>query len=159
MSDRISGDPLRGLVGGLPIASAHVVDFPTGLRGFPSARSWAVLDTAQAGVHWLQSLDEPRLVLLLCDPFVMVEGYALDIPASALAALEAPAADAVQVFAIVTLPSGGGDPTANLVGPILVHWGARRGLQLVTDQGGWSVRHPVPRGRFHLAATDGNGGG
>jgi flagellar assembly factor FliW len=126
------------------VEPGHVMHFPQGLRGLERYTSWMVLVTATPGTAWLQSLDEPALALLLVDPFEVFMGYEIDIPPTALAAVEATPADPLAVFAAVTLGGEGEAATANLRGPIVINWSARRGVQCVLEGVEWSVRQPIP---------------
>lgn len=130
--------------GTVEVDPAEFLEFPGGILGLASYKKWVLLGSERADRFWLQSVEEPGLTLPLIDPFAAFPGYALDVPPQAIETLGAPQADDVLALAPVTLGRGDEAPTANLRGPILINWQARRGLQLVVDAGPWTVREPLP---------------
>jgi flagellar assembly factor FliW len=127
-------------MGEVAIQEAQVLSFNEALRGFSDFKRWVLLGSDAEDMLWLQSVDEPGLALLLVDPFVRFEGFALDVPAAAAAALGAMQSDDILVLAPVTLGKANAPSTANLRGPILINWNTRCGMQVVVDGGPWSLR-------------------
>lgn len=120
------------LFGELDVPEEAVVLFPAGLPGFQEARRWTLVETGSADTLWLQSLDEPALVLLL----VAVRRISPD------AWPQFP-----QAYAVVTLPGPrSSEATANLRAPVLIDRAARRGAQVIPDIAPWSVTHPFDLG-------------
>jgi flagellar assembly factor FliW len=129
--------------GPLEVPAEQVLHFAQGLLGFAECREWVLLARGDAHSMWLQSIEHPELALLLIDPFVAFDGFALDVPATASAQLDAGHADDVLVLAPVTMARGNAPATANLRGPVLINWRARRGVQVVVDGGPWGVRETI----------------
>lgn len=127
-------------LGEVAVPETQVLRFNEGLRGFPSFKQWVLLGGESEDMIWLQSVDEPGLALLLVDPFVRFEGFALEVPEAAVAALGATQSDELLVLAPVTLGHAGQRSTANLRGPIVINWHTRCGMQVVVDGGPWSLR-------------------
>jgi flagellar assembly factor FliW len=130
-------------LGEVAVPEAQVLFFNEGLIGFSSFKQWVLLGGEAEDTVWLQSVEEPALALLLVDPFVKFEGFALDVPDAAVAALGALQSDELLVFAPVTLGGANAKSTANLRGPILINWKTHRGLQLIVDGGPWGVREEI----------------
>lgn len=134
---------VRTPLGEVAVPETQVLHFAQGLLGFPRFTQWVLLAGEASDQVWLQSVEEPGLALLLVDPFVNFDGFAIDVPAPAVSALDATQSDEVLVFAPVTLGANGKPSTANLRGPILINWNTHRGLQLIVDGGPWSVREEI----------------
>ncbi len=133
------------LFGALELSDSDIIEFSDGLLGFPECRSWALLPGTKTGTAWLQSADHAALVFLLVDPFIFVDGYSAELSDGEFRRLQAKDASEIAVFSIVTLPPPGHPTcTANLQGPIVLNFNARRGLQVVLGEGPFGVRTPIP---------------
>lgn len=133
------------LFGALEVADEQLLDMPDGLFGFPACTSFALLPAGRDGFFWLHSVKEPTVAFLIVDPFQYFEGYAVDLAAPILKRLGTNDPAQVNVFAIVTLPSGGDEATANLQGPLVFNIERRQGFQSVIQDSEFSTRERVPR--------------
>lgn len=124
------------LFGPLTVPPDSCITFPDGLPGFGGVRRFVLLPSVGAGLYWMQSVDDGSLVFLTVDPFRVVPGYAFQVP-------DGGDPETVAVLAIVTLGPKGGPCTANLRGPLVIDFAARRGRQLVQTEAPWDVLHPV----------------
>jgi len=137
------------LLGDLRIQPNHSLVFPTGMLGFPECRRFALLRGERDGLFWLQSMEHSALTFLLVDPFTLDSGFAFDVPRSQTMELGAMSSADVGLLAVVTLPSGDGEqPTANLQGPIVINFGARRAKQIVSSDEKFGVRYEFPLSRI-----------
>lgn len=131
------------LLGALEIRADTVLTFPAGLPGFVALRDFALVETQRDELVWLQSVDDPALTFLLADPFVVVPGFEIELPAPDLAALAgAGAADALLVLVVVQL-EGGAPVSANLQSPVVIDRAGRRGRQVVLPDSKWGMHHPI----------------
>jgi flagellar assembly factor FliW len=136
------------LLGTLTVAEEEIVEFPQGLFGFPEARRFVVVPADREGVYWLQSTDHTPLAFLLADPFLHFEGYAVELGPGDLADLRAGADDTVAILAVVTLPASATEsPTANLQGPVAIHFAARRAKQVAISTAEHGVRRAIDLSR------------
>ena len=131
------------LLGPLEIRADTLITFAAGLPGFAHLRAFALVETQRNDLVWLQSVDAPELTFLLADPFTLVPGFEVDIPASDLAAMGAgEQQDALLLLAVVQLD--GGEPTAaNLQSPIIIDRDRRRGRQVVLPDSRYGMQHPI----------------
>jgi len=130
------------LLGPLAVPRDQVYRFPSGIYGFPDARTFVLLPDDAEGCFWLQSLEHADLTFLLVDPFRFVPGYVVEFAPGTWSDLSADAHD-LLVLAIVTLPQRKGDPpTLNLQGPLVLDVASRRGRQVVVETV-HGVRHPI----------------
>ena len=132
------------LFGEIQVRAQDVLEFPSGLLGFPECRSFALIAGQSNGTYWLQSIQHPVLVFLLVDPFLAFNDYAVDLAPQDLASLAITSSDDVAILAIVTLSrSPDEDATTNLQGPLVLNLKTRVGKQVTVDQPGIGIRVPV----------------
>lgn len=132
------------LLGEIEITSDEIIDFPSGLFGFPECRGFVLLPAAREGMYWLQSTEHGALAFLLADPFRFFTGYSVDLAAADRVDLRVTSPADVVVLSIVTLPrSRDGRPTANLQGPLAINVAARRGKQLALGESEFGIRCPI----------------
>lgn len=128
--------------------------FPDGLLGFEDARRFILAPAHREGLYWLQSLDHSSLAFLLCDPFLFVEEFVVDLGPRELTGDFGGSREQLAVLAIVTLPGEtGAQATANLQGPVLFDFDTGTARQVALADSSWGVRHPVDlrRGRVEPA--------
>ncbi len=131
------------LLGSLEIRADTVLRFPAGLPGFVTLRDFALVETQRDELVWLQSVDDPALTFLLADPFAVVPGFEIELPAPDLAALGVTgAADALLVLVVVQM-EGGAPVSANLQSPIVIDRAHRCGRQVVLPDSNWGMHHPI----------------
>ena len=83
------------LFGEINVRAQDVLEFPSGLLGFPECRSFALIAGQSNGTYWLQSIQHPVLVFLLVDPFLAFKDYAVDLAPQDLASLKITSPDDV----------------------------------------------------------------
>lgn len=128
------------LFGPLSAPRRDVIVMPDGMLGFAGERRFIMLPAAPDGIFWLQSIDEGGLVFLLVDPFIYFPGYEVDLPDLP----EPGPGEEVAVLAIVTLPRGDSDAcTANLQGPLVIHYPSRIARQVVLSDSRYHTKHAL----------------
>ena len=132
------------LLGQVAVRRADLFTLPSGLYGFEDCHSFALLSAGRDGLWWLQAVDRAELAFLLADPFALVPGYEVDVPAGELAQLDATEETVLMALVIVTLPARDGDPaTANLRAPIVIDPARRLGRQVVLPDESLPLTAPV----------------
>jgi flagellar assembly factor FliW len=124
--------------------SQAAIYFPDGLVGCPDWQRFVqVVDTDEdLPVSVLESLDDPSVQLLVTDPSLIDPAYSAPLTAADLAFLECTEDD--QPVTLCTLSvAPDGSISANLVGPLVVNPGTRRGRQIVLADGRYSTQQPV----------------
>lgn len=114
-----------------------VIHFPNGIIGFEALRDFTLLEIrAGAPLLVLQSLESPNLGLLVADPFAFVPDYSLSISDAEQQALQAESAGELAVLVTASIPPGEPEKTAlNLLGPIVINYRTRLGLQSPQPEG------------------------
>ena len=64
--------------GEITIADEKIIEFPSGIIGFPELTRFALIhdeDKGVGGIHWLQSVQEPNFAMPVMDPLLVKEDY------------------------------------------------------------------------------------
>ncbi|GFM37791.1 hypothetical protein DSM19430T_24750 [Desulfovibrio psychrotolerans] len=114
-----------------------VIYFPRGLMGFEDKHDFTLLQLKEGSPFLvLQSMDDPRLGLLVADPYSFLEDYPIRVGEAEQKLLRLQNIRQVAVLVTVSIPKGEPEKTAlNLSGPILVNHQARLGLQIPQTDG------------------------
>lgn len=109
-----------------------LIVFPRGIMGFEDKRRFTLLKIKDdAPFLILQCLDDPKLGLLVGDPYTFLPEYVVRIGDAEQSLLQVSQADQLSVLVTVSIPPGHPDQTTlNLTGPILINHDARIGLQV-----------------------------
>jgi flagellar assembly factor FliW len=126
--------------GPLDIDETRILRFREGLLGFPNHQRFALIQTSPDPVlFWLQSVDDPYLAFVVCDPRAFVPDYQVPVRPDDVAGLGLNDLDDCQVLVIVNKVNG--ELTANLLGPIVVGAHSRCAKQLVLSERRYGTRH------------------
>lgn len=122
---------------------SRIITFAEGILGFPQHRRYALVQTGDSALYWLQSVEDPGLAFVVCDPTLFVPDYQAPIRADDLAALGIEDVSQGQVLVIVNKVDG--YLTANLLGPLVIGTGSLAAKQLVLSDKRYSTRHRLVR--------------
>ena len=126
--------------GPLELDGDRIISFREGLLGFPEQRRFALIQTSPDPVFfWLQSLDDPALAFVVCDPLAFVPDYRVPIRREDMRTLRLRDLTDCQVLVIVNQVNE--DLTGNLLGPLVVGAHSLLGKQLVLSDKRYSTRH------------------
>lgn len=126
--------------GQLEVDDHKIIQVKDGLLGFPNRRRFALIQTSPDPVFfWLQSVDDPNLAFVVCDPLEFVPDYQVPIRADDLRALGMRDLTDNQVLVIVNKADG--FLTANLLGPLVIGATSLQGRQMVLSDRKYSTRH------------------
>lgn len=126
--------------GGVEIDGDRVITFADGILGFPQHRRFALLQTGTDPVFfWLQSVDDPSLAFVVCDPLAFVPDYSVPVRREDVEELRLRDLSDSQVLVIVNKTDG--HLTANLQGPLVVGAHSLIGRQMVLSDKRFGTRH------------------
>lgn len=122
---------INSRIGSLTISPDKTIRFPRGLIGFEALRSFALVEFKQdSPFHFLQSLENSGLGMMLADPFSFLPAYEVRLSAMEERLLKAKSVRDLVILVSVTVPKGNPEGTTlNLTGPICVNVQERLGLQ------------------------------
>ena len=126
--------------GPIEVDDSKLMTFPDGLLGFPKHHRFALLQTSpDPALFWLQSVEDPDLAFVVCDPLLFVPDYQVPIRRDDLEALGLHEPSEGQVLVIVNKVNG--SLTGNLLGPLVVNAQTLTARQLVLSDKRYSTRH------------------
>ena len=130
--------------GKVDIDDRRVITFMDGPLGFTEYRKYALIQTIENNVFsWLQSLENPSLAFLVCDPLSYVPDYQAQIRPDDVKTLELKGLTDCQVLVIVNKSEG--YLTANLLGPLVIGMHSLLAKQLVLSDKRYGTRHKLVR--------------
>ena len=126
--------------GKVEIDGNRVITFRDGLLGFPKHRRFALIQTAENNVFlWMQSVDDPALAFLVCDPLAFVSDFQAQIRPDDVKSLEL--RDLTDCRVLVIVNKTGGYLTANLLGPLVIGAHSLLARQMVLSDKRYRTRH------------------
>lgn len=123
---------IQSRIGKLTIAPERVLHFPRGLIGFEHEREFTLVQIREDSPFLiLQSMNDPRLGLLVADPFSFIDSYDVVVGEPERKLLRIENIRQVLVMVTVTIPPGQPEETTlNLTGPVVINMQSRIGLQI-----------------------------
>lgn len=128
-----------------------VLDFPTGIAGFPDHRRFLLVRVEDAGkgdgegeLFLLRSVEDEALRFVVVPPSPWFPDYTPELPSDAAEELALDDADDALVLLVVNTGPGGeeGGATANLMAPVVVNRRTRHAAQVVLGESPYSLREP-----------------
>jgi flagellar assembly factor FliW len=122
---------IKTKLGEREIARDSIIYFPHGLIGLDDKREFVLLQVRENSPFLLlQCVTDPRLGLLVADPYPFLPDYDITLESAEKKTLRVDTADEVAVLVTVTIPRNKPDETTlNLSGPIIMNTKERLGLQ------------------------------
>src|SRR4051794_38936455 len=105
--------------GDLTVPADSLIEFPSGLIGFPRANRFVMLDH-KPPFSWLQSYDDPNLAFVIVDGCQFGESYNVKPPIGDKDT-DLRVDDEYAILVIVTVRSDATQTTANLKAPLFVN--------------------------------------
>ncbi len=126
--------------GPIDVDARKIIEFRDGLLGFPDHHRFALIQTGPDPVFfWMQSVEDPDLAFVVCDPLLFVPDYQVQVRQDDLEGLGLNDLADCQVLVIVNKVDG--QLTANLLGPLLVGAHSLKARQLVLSDKRYTTRH------------------
>lgn len=127
--------------GELEVPAESVIDFPSGIIGFPSARRYLLIDH-KPPFSWLQAVEDPNLAFVVIDGFEFGKNYEVR-PPKGDPECDFRDEDEYAILIIVTVRSDPMLTTANLKAPIFVNLRNRKAAQIILDDQRYSTRYSL----------------
>ncbi len=128
-------------LGALEIPDDATIRFAQGILGFPKDRTFCLLEVKPGSrFQLLQCIGEPDLAFVVMDPLGVDAAYPLDA-VRALAVQAGLEDEKIGIAAIVTVAPPPARLTVNLMAPLAMGHGTRRGVQVVLHTSHYQVRH------------------
>ncbi len=135
------------LFGEIEVAEEKIITFPSGLIGFPDMQKFTLIYDEEkgtnAGIRWMQSLDEPSFALPVMDPLVVKEDYNPEVDDELLKVIGNIGPDNILVLVTVTVPSDLKKMSVNLQGPLIINVEERKACQVIVEAEGCPIKYPI----------------
>lgn len=131
--------------GALEVQEDRVITFNQGLFAFEERKRYILLENEdpENPLWWLQSLDDPKLVFVLINPFLFKPDYEFDLSDEDVEELGLQKPEETVVFSLVVIPEDVKKMTANLLAPLIINAQTKKGKQIVLLNSNYSTKHLV----------------
>ena len=127
------------IFGEVEIADDKIICFENGIIGFPELKKFALIHDEEkgtnAGIRFLQSLDEPTFAMPVMDPLVVKPDYAPQVADELLAAAGDINSENILVLVTVTIPGDLTKMSVNLQGPFIINVDEHKASQIIVENG------------------------
>jgi len=129
--------------GEIEINEEDVIIFPEGIPGFEDSKKYVLIgnESNEAVFFWLQSVDIPELCFVVTDPFMVYDGYGVDVEDEDVELLELTDPKKVLTLTIVVIPENINEIRVNLKAPILINMEKKLGKQIIQKNDNFPVRY------------------
>jgi len=135
------------IFGEIDIEEAKIIEFPNGIIGFPELTKFTLIFDEEkgvnAGIRWLQSMQEPAFAMPVMDPLLVKEDYNPTVEDSLLEPLGPLNMEQLLVLVTVSVPKEIQNMSVNLKGPIIINAETRKACQIIVDGDENSVKFPI----------------
>lgn len=132
--------------GDIQYTEKDLLILPGGLVGMPQYCRFLVLDfESEHAFKVLQSTDDPDINFMMADPRLFRPDFDFDSMRQAREPLCIEKDDEMVVFVLCTWRNSFDTTTGNLMGPIVVNARTRRGLQVILEDGRYSIHESLFR--------------
>lgn len=135
------------IFGEIEIEDAKIIVFENGIIGFPDLKRFALIHDedrgTDAGIRFLQSLDEPGFAMPVMDPLVVKPDYDPEVDDEHLKGAGNVTSDNILVLVTVSVPGDLTKMSVNLQGPIVINVEEHKACQIIVDEGRYPVKFPI----------------
>lgn len=135
------------IFGEVEIADDKIINFANGIIGFPELKRFALIHDEEkgtnAGIRFLQSLDEPGFAMPVMDPLIVKPDYDPQVDDELLAAAGNINPENILVLVTATIPSDLTKMSVNLQGPFIINVEEHKACQIIVENGDYPVKFPI----------------
>lgn len=135
------------IFGEIDIEEDKILTFEKGIIGFPELKHFTLIfdeeQGSNAGIRYLQSVEEPGFAMPVMDPLVVKDDYDPEVNDELLSGLGNLNNGNILVLVTVSVPADLTKMTVNLQGPIVINVDERKAAQIIVDSSEYPVRYPI----------------
>lgn len=133
--------------GMIEINEDDVITFPEGIPGFEELCRFTLLSMGDdfRNFFWLQSIDKPHICFVVTDPFVIYNGYEVNIGDDDMELLQITSPEMVMTLVIVVIPENTRDIRVNLKAPVIINVESKLGKQVLQSDETLPIRYYLNR--------------
>jgi flagellar assembly factor FliW len=129
----------------IEVKEKDILNFPEGLVGFASRKKFFIYNKEKnLPFFWLQSMDDPNLAFVICDPLIFYPDYKISVRKEEVSILNVEDPNTLITCVIISISHDPFRMTANLQGPLVINTANRMGKQIVLVDSSYTTRHTVP---------------
>ena len=129
--------------GEVDMADSDILQFNSGMPGFPDERQFVLLPLADTGLSVLQSTNTAEVGFVVTNPFSFFPDYDFKLDDASVEQLELKEELDVQVHTILTVQDPFENTTANLQAPIIINAKNCQAKQVILNDERYKTRHPL----------------
>lgn len=130
--------------GTIDIEDDKIINFPNGIIGFENLKNFALIYDSEreerSKISWLQSMDEPLMVLPVINPLDLMDAYTPTIEDELMKNIGDPADADLLIFVTLSIPSDIEKMTANLKAPFIINTVERKAMQVIVENSEYPVK-------------------
>ncbi|MCR4728088.1 MAG: flagellar assembly protein FliW [Lachnospiraceae bacterium] len=135
------------IFGEVTIDSGKIINFENGIIGFPDLKQFALIHDVEqgnnAGIRWMQSLEEPAFAMPVMDPLIVAPDYNPMVDDEILKPIGNIDPDELLVLVTVTVPKDLKLMSINLRAPIVINVAERKAVQIILEGEEYKVKFPI----------------
>ena len=130
--------------GDIEVDDSNVITVLGGIIGFENYYRFVILDFLKdSQFRWLQSLNDPEVAFVICDPWYFFKDYNFELSDENQNELEIESLDDIIAVAISTIPTDITKTTLNLISPIIINLKKMIGKQVILYNSSYSTNHRI----------------
>ena len=130
--------------GDVEVDDSNVITVLGGIIGFENYYRFVILDFLKdSQFRWLQSLNDPEVAFVICDPWYFFKDYNFELSDENQNELEIESLDDIVAVAISTIPADVTRTTLNLISPIVINLKKMIGKQVILYNSSYSTNHRI----------------
>lgn len=133
--------------GEIEFSEEKIITFVNGIVGFPELKRFALLHDEEkgtdAGIRFLQSLDEPGFAMPVMDPLAVKPDYDPHVNDELLAQVGNITQSNLLVLVTVSVPADLTKMSVNLQGPVIINAEEHKGCQIIVENKEYPVKFPI----------------
>ena len=121
----------------------RIISFPHGLPGFPETRKYLLMEGNAPNdlFYWLQCLDDGEVAFALIDVYQVMPDYNPMVDPEEIADLGDLSDTHLEIYNIAVVPEEIRYMRVNLKAPVVINPSTMRGMQVITNNEEYGVRH------------------
>lgn len=133
--------------GEVELPEEKIITFERGLIGLNDYKRFTILydcEKEDSNISWLQSVEEPTLVLPIIRPWIVKEDYNPVVEDELLQSLGELTEENLVILVTMTVPADKVEEmSVNLKAPLVINSDTRKGAQIIADNAEYEVKYKV----------------
>lgn len=135
------------IFGEVLIDETKIINFKNGIVGFPELTDFALLHDEEkgdnAGIRWLQSLQETAFAMPVIDPLNIIQNYNPEVDDELLRPIGTVDSGEMLVLVTITVPADITKMTVNLRAPLIINAAEKKACQIIAEGETYQVKYPI----------------